>query len=169
MVIVIDLPYDAARAVDRLRPLVVPPSRQRDLTSGERVPLVGKVGLDGVHVKANTIYRSSFAGEGHGVFTRVAGTRCRLELQVGVSVLPLLGVAVWFATVLAIGYRQLPAGYEWWQILTTAPGAWHLALMLGVGIALCGFGLFLSRSEAAQIEDTIRGALGAPTEDSAVA
>src|SRR5690242_3262283 len=72
MLIVIELPYDAAQAVDRLRPLVAPPSRQRDLTSGERVPLVGKVGLDGVHVKANTIYRSSFAAEGHGVFTRVA-------------------------------------------------------------------------------------------------
>jgi len=169
MVITIDLPYDAAEAVDRLRPLVAPPSRRRTLASGDDLPLVGNVGLEGIHVKANTSYRSSFAAEGHGVFTRVAGGRCRLELQVGISILPLLFMAFWFAMVLAIGYRQLPAGYAWWQILSTAPNAGHLALMLGGGIALCGVGFFLSRSEAAQIEDTIRRGLGAPRQGSAVA
>ena len=167
--IVIELPYDVAEAVSRLRPLVIPPSRQRDLTSGDKAPLVGEVGLQGIHVRANTSYRSSFAAEGHGLFTRVDGGRCRLELQVGVSFLPLLFMVFWFAMVIVIGHRQLPADYAWWQMLTTAPDAGHLALMLGGGVTLCGVGLFLSRSEASQIEDAIRGGLGAPRRDSAAA
>lgn len=167
--IVIELPYDVAEAVNRLRPLVIPPSRQRNLTSGDKAPLVGEVGLHGIHVKANTSYRSSFAAEGHGVFTRAEGGRCRLELQVGISFLPLLFMVFWFAMLFVLGYQRLPGGYGWWQILTVAPDAGYFALMLAGGVAVCGVGLFLSRSEASQIEDAIRAGLGAPRQDSVAA